>query len=194
MSPTTNTQVYDVGLKVIYNPDNGDLFAPFNHTVIPLGNVRTGQLYVFRQYAVTPEGGVSMPEKHVSVADVKMPEGSLEVKIAFLTQLSMFVSMGYQKDAKLNAMLTVGNFMTLLTDSHVPELVEAKATGFGVTMQLMEALLAARQGLIGMYELMRTAERAAALFSTMPEAFLTAPIAWKQEGVTLVDGNGQALQ
>jgi hypothetical protein len=187
-------QVYDVAQRVIFDPDTGDVFASFNRNVIPLGNIRTGNIYLYRQYPISDAGQMDMPAEHKGAWTVKVPDGTLEVQLSFVQQMSTYLNMGYQQHAAAAQSTTVGDLLTMVTDSVIPDLVERKATAMHVVLLAADALLEHRRGRAGAYELNKELERMVGFISTMPEAFVTAPIAWKKEGVTLVDSGGQRLQ
>jgi hypothetical protein len=186
-------QTFGLTLRTIFDPDTGNVFTSFNRHVIPLGNIRTGALYLFRQYPLAEDGSLSMPGEHKSVMTVKVPEDTLEMQIDFIAQLALFIGMGFQLHPAPDD-YPMGEFMGHVTDATMPEMVEKKVCGMHLVILMMEGLLAGRKGQTSFFELSKDLERAAGFFSTMPEAYLTAPIAFKQEGVTLVDGDGMPMQ
>lgn len=189
-----DAQVYDVVQRAIFDPDTGDVFAAFNRNVIPLGNTRTGHIYLYRQYAIDENGQMPMPAEHKSAWTVTVPDGTLEVQIGFVQSMAMFLNMGYQQHAEAAKNTTVGQLLEILTDAVIPGLVEQKATAMHLVLMAADALLEYRRGSASAHELNKELERMVGFISTMPEAFVTAPIAWKREGLTLVNSDGKSLQ
>lgn len=187
-------QVYDLAQRVIFDPDTGNVFSSFNMNIVPLGNIRTGQIYLYRQYPMSPEGQIDMPAEHASGWTVTVPEAELEVKLGYVQQMAMYLNMGYQSNAAAAKSTSLGDMLTMITDAVVPSLAEQNATAMHLVMMAAQTLLEYRQGMAGVFELNRELERITGFVSTMPEAFVTAPIAWRKEGVTLVNSDGRALQ
>jgi hypothetical protein len=187
-------QVYDLAQRVIFDPDTGNVFSSFNKHIMPLGNIRTGQIYLYRQYPLSPEGQIDMPAEHASGWTVTVPEADLEVKLGYIQQMAMYLNMGYQTNAAAAKTVTLGDTLTMITDAVIPSLAEQNATAMHLVMMAAQTLLEYRQGMAGVFELNRELERITGFVSTMPEAFVTAPIKWQQPGSPLLGSDGKVLQ
>jgi hypothetical protein len=186
-------QVFDITHRAIFDPDTGNVFASFNNNIIPLGNIRTGDIFLYRQYPIV-DGQMEMPANHERVWTIQVPVNlSLELQVGFVMQMSMYLNMGYQKQADTAKNTTVGELLTMVTDAVIPALAEQKATAMDVVLVAANTLLQYRRGKASAFELMTELERIVGFVSTMPEAFVTAPIAWKED-VKLVNGDGLPLQ
>lgn len=163
-------------LGIAHDLATGDVYLVIEgRSVAPLGNTRSGAIYLTRVYA--PEEGSdspAIPLKHAvgwtvekEASEGERPSFTPE-QMAYQALMFNFNLRGPFSDLKLQG----GNLLAALEEHAVPYIVERKLTGLQLLHRSADTLMAWRQGRASVSELSGMLEILTAFVSLIPQEFL----------------------